>query len=188
VTETAKNNLTNEILTFWFGSGDDEVRDIWFKKDDTFDQEIRERFGTARQTAAAGGHDDWANTADGALALVILLDQFSRNLCRGSADAFATDEKSLSIAKAAIDNGFDLAQHPIRRGFFYLPFEHSENLAEQVRSIELFTALGNEHTLKYAVEHHDIIERFGRFPHRNAVLGRESTAEEQAFLETFDSF
>lgn len=188
VTDTGKNNLIAEILTFWFGDGNDEVREIWFKKDDAFDQQIRERFGEVRKAAAGGGHDDWADTADGALALVILLDQFSRNLCRGSSDAFATDGKSLDIAKSAIASGFDQVQPPIRRRFFYLPFEHSEDLKEQERSLELFTALGDENSLKYAVEHHDIIARFGRFPHRNGVLGRESTPEELEFLKTFDSF
>ncbi len=180
--------LTNNILDFWFGTGLDENREAWFLADPVFDQEIKERFGADREIAADGGFDHMAETADGALALVILLDQFSRNLLRGSGDAFATDPKSLQIAKTAITNGFDQEMTPIRRRFLYLPFEHSENLEEQVRGIELYTALGDEMSLKYMVEHHDIIARFGRFPSRNATLSRESTVEELDFLKTFESF
>ena len=180
--------LAERVLSFWFGDGEDGFREAWFKKDPEFDQEIEEQFGAEREVAAAGRHDALAETADGALALVILLDQFSRNLLRGQAEAFASDAKALGIAKTAISNGFDMKMSPIRRSFFYVPFEHSEDLADQERGIELFEALGNENMLKYMIEHHDIIARFGRFPHRNAVMGRTSTPEEIEFLKNFESF
>jgi uncharacterized protein (DUF924 family) len=137
--------------------------------------------------AARGEYDAWAKTAEGALALLILLDQFPRNLYRKSAHAFATDPKARGIARAAIAEGFDRQVEPLLRPFFYLPFEHSEDLADQEACVALCERLaqetGDEETLKWARLHLDIIARFGRFPHRNAVLGRTTTPEERAFLD-----
>ncbi len=180
--------LVEHVLEFWFGAGEEAYRGVWFEKNDDFDKRIEAAFGKDREIAAAGGYDDLAATPDGALALVILLDQFSRNLQRGSAEAFASDPKALGIAKTAIAKGFDKDVSVIRRMFFYLPFEHSETLADQEEGVALFTALGDDKLLEYMINHRDIVARFGRFPHRNEVLGRESTPQERAFLKTFDSF
>jgi len=181
-------SLSARVLEFWFGTGPETFREVWFKSNPDFDLEIEDKFGEERKIAITGGHDEMAATPEGALALVILLDQFSRNLLRGSPDAFVNDAKALRITKTAIEKGFDLQMSLLRRVFFYVPFEHSENLDDQEQGVQLYTDLGEESFLKYMVEHRDIIARFGRFPHRNAVLGRESTAEEQEFLKTFDSF
>ncbi|MCC6920016.1 MAG: DUF924 domain-containing protein [Alphaproteobacteria bacterium] len=167
-----------DIIAFWQSVGYDK----WYGKDDAFDAEIRRRFGAIHADAVEGKLEHWALTAQGALALLILLDQFSRNLYRGDARAFAGDAVARTVADAAIAEGFDHQVDPVLRQFFYLPFEHSERMEDQDRSVTLFTALGGK-TLPYAIEHRDIIARFGRFPHRNAVLGRTTTPEEQAFLD-----
>ena len=168
-----------EIIRFWSEAGPDR----WFKKDDAFDAEIRRRFLPTHEAAAAGKLADWEATAEGALALLILLDQFPRNMFRNSARAFATDPQARAITAAALLRGFD-AQVPANlRAFFYLPFEHSEVMADQEHGIALYTAAGDADGLKWAKVHHDIIARFGRFPHRNAVLGRTTTPEEAAFLD-----
>ena len=165
------------VVAFWTEAGPGR----WFKKDVAFDDEFRARFAAEHEAAASGALDDWANTAAGALALMILLDQYPRNSFRGTARMFATDSKALSSAKQAIAQGFDQAVDPALCRFFYLPFMHSEALAEQDRSLELYAPIGDE-PMRFAVMHRDIIVRFGRFPHRNALLGRTTTAEEQAFL------
>lgn len=184
-------DLTRQILDFWFGAPDSDAygkpREVWFKSDETFDAEISERFETALGQAAAGAHDGLAETADGALALTILLDQFPRNIYRGTPRAFAFDPRALAVARQALEAGHDQAVAPFQRTFLYLPFEHSESLADQERSVALFTTLGIENGIDYAIRHRDIIVRFGRFPHRNAILGRESTPEELSFLEQPDS-
>jgi uncharacterized protein (DUF924 family) len=167
------------VLRFWFSSGS---RTRWFEKDSAFDADIRARFAAAAAQAMAGELDHWAETPDGSLALILLLDQFPRNIHRGLPQAFAGDARARQVADAALARGYDRAMPAERRLFFYLPFEHSEDLPDQVRSLRLFEALGNEEQLDYAVRHHVIIERFGRFPHRNAVLGRASTPAELAFL------
>jgi uncharacterized protein (DUF924 family) len=185
----AKDN-SEEVLEFWFGRpGDPDYgahRQAWFRRDDAFDAEIARRFGALQRRARDGALDGWAETARGALALLVLLDQFSRNLHRESPEAFASDPKALAVAKDAIARGHDRAVTPLQAHFFYLPFEHSEALAEQERGVALMQAMpehdGKENAVSYAVRHRDVIARFGRFPHRNAVLGRETTAEEQAFL------
>lgn len=183
--------LTRQILDFWFGAPDSEAygkpREIWFKSDNAFDDAIRQRFEAVLAEASAGAHDGMADTPEGALALTILLDQFPRNIYRGTPGAFAFDPKALSVARDALAAGHDQAVAPFQRSFLYLPFEHSESLADQERSVALFAALGDENTLDYAVQHRDIIVRFGRFPHRNAILRRESTPEERTFLEQPDS-
>ncbi len=166
------------VITFWLEAGPGR----WFKKDAAFDDEFRARFAAAHEAAASGALDDWANTADGALALMILLDQFPRNCFRGTARMFATDAKALTLAKRAIVQGFDLVVDADLRRFFYLPFMHSEALADQDRSLELYAPLGEE-SMRYAVIHRDIIVQFGRFPHRNPLLGRTTTMEEQKFLD-----
>ncbi len=170
--------LAREMAAFWIGAG----REKWFAKNAAFDESLRRRFEDAHHEAARGAYADWVRTAEGALALILLTDQAPRNLYRGSAHAFATDGLARQAADAAIAQGHDQAFDPGLRCFFYLPFEHSEAPEDQARSMALFTALGDADYLKYAALHADIIARFGRFPHRNLCLGRESTAEEIAFL------
>lgn len=169
------------VLRFWF---EESTPQQWFEKNDEYDRIIEERFGDIHQEASNGDHDGWTDTADGALALILVLDQFSRNLFRDDPRAFAQDAKALAIAKQAIARGQDKEVSEERRVFFYVPFEHSEDLADQEDSLPYFEALENPEYLRYAIAHRDIIARFGRFPHRNAVLGRESTADEIAFLKT----
>lgn len=169
-----------DVVSFWQKAGPDR----WFKKDPAFDDEIRERFLATHETAAAGQLSDWEQSAQGALALLILLDQFPRNIFRGDARAFATDPLARAIAAGAIIRGFDSQVPKEMRGFFYLPFEHSENLADQERCIAFHKAIDDTEGLKWAEIHADIIRRFGRFPHRNTALGRTTTAEEQAFLDS----
>jgi uncharacterized protein (DUF924 family) len=169
----------SDVLAFWRGAGPDK----WFTKDTAFDDDIRSRFLATYEAAAAGKLADWENAADSALALVIVLDQLPRNMFRGSARTYAADSLALALAERAIARGFDQAVAPIDRQFFYLPFEHSELLEDQDRACALFRAEGDADKLKWAELHADIIRRFGRFPHRNAALGRVSTPEEQAFLD-----
>jgi uncharacterized protein (DUF924 family) len=166
------------IVDFWRAAGPAR----WFARNDGFDLEIRERFLGEHEAAARGQYEDWTQTAPGALALVILLDQFPRNLFRESPHAFATDPLARRHAREALARGFDKATGAMMRPFFYLPFMHSEDLADQERSIALFTALGDEEQLRYAVLHRDIIARFGRFPHRNRALARATSPQEQEFL------
>lgn len=166
------------VIAFWRETGPDR----WFNKDTAFDDEIRRRFLALHEAAAAGKLTEWETSAEGALALLILLDQFPRNMFRGQARAFATDPLALAVASRAILNGFDGA-FPDMRSFFYLPFEHSEDLKDQERGLTLYKASGDADGLRWAEIHADIIRRFGRFPHRNAILGRVSTPEEQKFLD-----
>jgi uncharacterized protein (DUF924 family) len=169
----------NDVVGFWRQAGPEK----WFKKVPAFDEAIRLKFEPTHHAAARGEYDAWAETPDGALALLILLDQFPRNLYRGSAHQFAADGKARVIARAAIERGFDRQVDPGLRNFFYLPFEHSENLADQDYSVALCAEAGDADNLKWATLHRDIIDRFGRFPHRNACLGRATTPEEQEFLD-----
>jgi uncharacterized protein (DUF924 family) len=168
------------IWDFWFAPAHEAK---WYEKDAAFDAEIRARFGKLHEAAAAGALDHWPVSAHGALALILLLDQFSRNLHRNDPRAFAGDAKALAVAELAVSRGFDRGFPFKAQQFFYLPFEHAEDLAAQQRCIELFTACANDEGLKYAIAHRDIIARFGRFPHRNAALGRTTTAEEIEFLK-----
>jgi len=177
-----------QVLDFWFGAPDSaeygQPRKVWFARDAAFDAEIRQRFGGLHQAASHAMLDYfWKDLAPSNLALVITLDQFSRQLYRGEAKAFAQDAHALKVAQYAIDQGFDRDALPVQRLFWYLPFEHSESLADQDRAIELIEPLGNAEWTRYAREHRDVIARFGRFPHRNAALGRETTPEEQTYLE-----
>lgn len=166
-----------EIVRFWRDAGPK----LWFVKDETFDGRCR-GFEVEHHAAARGELSAWEMDAEGALALLILLDQLPRNIFRNSPHAFATDNLAQAIAARALDRGFDAATDSALRLFFYLPFEHAEDLAMQERCVTLFTNLGDAEYLKFAILHRDIIARFGRFPHRNAILGRKSTVEELQFL------
>lgn len=173
----------DDVLDFWIGAGAKK----WFARDEAFDGQIRERFEALHFAASRGELTDWTRDAKGALALLILLDQFPRNLWRRSAHAFATDAHARTIAEHAVAQGFDQQLAPELRPFVYLPFEHSERIEDQDRCVELCRAhrdaTGDEDTLKWAELHRDIIRQFGRFPHRNAAFGRTTTSEEQAFLD-----
>ena len=181
--------MRDEILDFWFGRpgsvGYGEERDTWFRKDDAFDASVRTRFGGAIETALAGGFADWTGPR-GALARVLLLDQFTRNAYRDTSRAFAGDTLALAVAEQAVARGDDNTLMPVERWFLYLPFAHAESLIAQERSVELFTRLSAEtglaDALQWAQRHAAVIRRFGRFPHRNAIVGRISTPEEIAFL------
>lgn len=168
------------VLDFWFR---EHGAESWFAKASSFDAAIRDRFGVVHALACQGGLDHWADDPYGRLALILVLDQFSRNLYRGDARAFAADPAALALARRTVDEGMDRSFGPQERMFVYLPFEHSESKADQERSVALFAALGNPDLLDWAQRHKAIIDRFGRFPHRNAALGRPSTPDEQAFLE-----
>ncbi len=168
-----------EVVAFWREAGPDR----WFNRDDAFDRQIAERFAVTHAEAAAGRLSDWADTPEGALALIILLDQFSRQLYRGRPEAFAQDPMALALARRSIEAGYDWQCDPAIRSFFYLPFMHSEAIADQERCVLLFHRSSGFEGLKYALEHREIIRRFGRFPHRNAILGRHTTPAEQSFLD-----
>ncbi len=186
----------NDILAFWFADGPDTFREAWFKRDDAFDAEIAARFGAMIDPARDGAFDGWMDSAEGALALAILLDQFPRNTRRGSGDAFACDPKALDVARQAVlARRLDVLLPTTQRIFLYLPFEHSEAMADQDVSVALFEGLRDDPrhakpggTIDYAWRHRAVIQRFGRFPHRNAALGRASTAEEQAWLAAGGGF
>lgn len=167
------------ILDFWFKELSPPQ---WWVKDAALDNTISERFASIHQEAVAGELFDWRINAEGALAEVIVLDQFSRNIYRGDPKSFAADPIALILAQTAIANGFDKQLAPEQRGFLYLPFMHSESLKIHDKAVELYTELGSQNQLDFEVKHKVIIERFGRYPHRNEILGRESTAEEIAFL------
>jgi uncharacterized protein (DUF924 family) len=167
------------ILAFWRDAGPDR----WYTPDDAFDAEVRRRFLGLWQSAAAGELSSWETSDDGALALVIVLDQFPRNMFRSDIRTYASDRLAREVAHRAIDRGVDARIDPALREFLYLPLMHSEHLADQLRCIELSRAAGHTESLKWAEHHADIIRRFGRFPHRNRLLGRATTPEEQAFLD-----
>ncbi len=174
-----------DVLAFWFAEG---RREQWFRADPSFDVLVKEILGPAYQRAASGECDDWAGTAAGAQALVLLLDQVPRNLFRNDPRAFATDEKARQVAHAAIGKGFDKGVSQVERLFLYMPFEHSEALEDQEYCCRLVAGLDEDPGwIDYARQHRDIVARFGRFPHRKAVLGRLCTPEEEAFLKEPDS-
>lgn len=181
--------LKDQVLAFWFGepgsAGYGRSRKEWFRKEAVFDAEIRARFGAAVESALAGGFADWT-ASRAALARVLLLDQFTRNIFRDTPRAFAGDSLARETAEAAIARGDDLKMNPVERRFLYLPFSHAESLAAQQRSVALCARLrdetGDGDALFWAEKHAAVIRRFGRYPHRNAILGRTSTPEEIAFL------
>ena len=168
-----------DVLAFWRHAGPDR----WFTQSDAFDAAVRAQFLASYEAAVAGKLTAWERTAEGALALTIVLDQFARNMFRNHPRAFAADPIARAVAERAIANGFDLQFAPPDRQFFYLPFEHCETLADQERCVALFRALGDAEMLTWAELHANVIRRFGRFPHRNAALGRATTPEEQVFLD-----
>jgi len=169
------------VLAFWFAPG---MEERWFKKDPAFDEEVRTRLLPLYEQAVAGHLDRWGESARGALALVILLDQVPRNLFRGDPRAYATDAKALAVTKRALQEGLDTTLRQVERMFLYLPLEHCEDLDDQELCVMLARALDeNPEWHDYAVRHRDVVARFGRFPHRNAILGRPDTPEEQAFLK-----
>ena len=184
-----------EVLDFWFGrEGEEdygEFREAWFNRDPEFDREIRDRFEPVYEEAAAGRLDHWKSEARSCLALIVVLDQFPRNMYRGDARMYAADEKAREAARHAVEHAYDRELSPYGRLFMYLPFEHSEELDDQRLSVELFrglaTEMRSENLLGYAVRHLEIVERFGRFPHRNEILGRRTTPEETKFLSGPDS-
>lgn len=173
-----------EIVGFWREAGYSK----WFVHDSAFDHELESRFIDAHHAAARREHEDWLDSSDGALALLILLDQLPRNVFRGSAHSYSTDPLARHYADRAIGSGRDRAFDAALRGFFYMPFEHSEALADQDRAVALFRELGNANYLQYAEDHRKVIARFGRFPHRNRALGRQNTPEEQAYLDEGGGF
>jgi uncharacterized protein (DUF924 family) len=185
---SANTQTADAVLDFWFGPGPGEkTRPEWFRKDPAFDREISTRFGALIEHALAGGIDAWADAPLPALARVIVLDQFTRNTFRDTARAFAGDAQALAAAQRIVTLGWNVGYSGVQRQFCYLPFEHAEDRGMQQQALTLFAQLGQDHPelaelLKWAQAHHDIVARFGRFPHRNAVLGRASSAEEVAFL------
>ncbi|WP_184407762.1 DUF924 family protein [Xanthomonas sp. 3075] len=179
IAKSERNKQADVVLAFWELAGSAR----WFTHNDAFDANFRQHFSEQHFAAARGEYAHWMERAEDALALLILLDQFPRNAFRGSAHSYATDGLALHYAKQAVADGFDQQVSAQLRLFFYLPFEHAEDLHEQARAVQLITALDDAETTHWAVEHQQIIQRFGRFPHRNAVLGRETTAEEQQFLD-----
>ena len=179
-----------EVLSFWFGRegepGYGEFREAWFRKDPEFDQQVRDRFEALYEAATAGELDGWMEEARSCLALVILLDQFPRNMFRGDRRSYSTDRKAQEVAEYAVDRALDRELPAFQRMFLYMPFMHSENLEHQRRAVELFGTLqewGDSDPAHYAELHMRIVERFGRFPHRNEILGRPTTPEEAEFLK-----
>ncbi len=198
MTEGVAKMLPREVLEFWFGRADDEAQvlrthaPLWFRKSAELDAEITMRFGAVVAAASQGGLNEWSDTAQGVLARIILVDQFRRNIHRNSAAAFEADARARAWTLDGIERGLDRQLRPVERTFFYLPLEHAEDRTLQARCVQLFEALRDsvpeplreafEGYLAYARAHRDIIERFGRFPHRNALLARPSSPEEIAFL------
>ena len=181
-------SVPGTVLGFWFGEARGKARREWFRKDERFDAEIRRRFGEVHAQAARRELEDWRNERESMLALIVVLDQFSRNLYRNDPRAFAQDAHALECARQALKRGDDALSLPVERQFLYLPFEHSEDAADQALCVRLMSQLeAFEETrglTEWAVKHQAIIDRFGRFPHRNALLGRVSTPEEAEFLKT----
>ena len=187
--------MEESILGFWFGSDVDSISQEhyirWFTSDTAFDQEIAQRFGKLHKAATKGAFHSWCETPRGRLALLILLDQFSRNLYRDNPLSWAQDDECQTIASDGVERGQDKALHPVERIFFYMPFQHSEQMAHQDLSVRLYEGLCTENpdstfarnSLEYATYHRELVSQFGRFPHRNRVLGRETTEAEQAYLD-----
>lgn len=191
VTAMSEPSAVTKILAYWFGEPGSpdhgKPRAFWFKSSDETDADIRNRFEMDWRVATTGSWGHFAATPRGALALVILFDQFPRNMFRGRKDAFASDRMALTIAKKAIEDGLDAEMTELEKLFLYLPFEHAENLAMQDRSVELFSGFSDPQYLDYAERHRAIIARFGRFPYRNRILGRDNTPEEDAWLNDPDA-
>ena len=181
-----------DILDFWLlplsDPGYGKAREFWWKGTPELDAEIKAKFGALLEKAAAGELDHWANSADGALALIILCDQFSRNIHRKKAQAFATDPKARAIARLALGRFYPASFPPDARLFFYMPFGHSENVADQDLACALLGTVADEKETKSSIDHRDVVARFGRFPHRNEVLGRTSTPDELEYLKNANRY
>ncbi len=179
--------LAKDILTFWFEttdlSADLDKRSLWFRATPEFDEQLATQYANVHEQAARGALDRFKDSAEECLALIVSLDQFPRNIFRGTERAFATDAKARDIARHAIDQGYDRNFSRWPKTFCYLPFEHSEVPADQERALVLYKDLDNEESMKSAIGHHDVIKRFGRFPHRNKVLGRQNTQAEEVYLK-----
>lgn len=181
----------NNILNFWFGNPTEpeygKQQKFWFNKQPEFDNELRTRFQQDYEQAATGHLENWKDHPESCLALILLLDQLPRNMFRGTPQAFATDNQAVATAETAVKNGYDQQLLAVQRWFIYLPFEHSENIQHQQKAVNLFQQLSNDtesqSTIEYAIKHLEVIQRFGRFPHRNEILGRISTTEEKEFLK-----
>ena len=177
--------MKNSVLKFWF---EECTPEQWFKKDSDFDQLIKDRFEDLYWQVVMGEHEAWRDSPEGRLAEVIVLDQFSRNIFRNQARAFQNDPMALALAQEAVRCGDDLKLDEKQRHFLYMPYMHSESKLVHVTALKLFEALGNENALKFELSHKNIIDKFGRYPHRNAILGRESTHEELEFLKEHGGF
>jgi len=177
--------MPQKIIDFWFA---DDVRKLWFNSTAEFDQMLSDRFEDTLKQADRGELDHWMESAAGCLALVIVLDQFPLNMFRGSAQSFATEARSRDVARVAIANGFDKTLAAEQQAFLYMPFMHSEEIADQELALELFAKPGMESNLRFSRHHHALVETYGRFPHRNAVLGRTSTAAEIEYLNSREAF
>ncbi len=174
-----------DVLDFWYA---DEMRSAWFKSTPSLDEQIRERFETTWQAARDGGLDHWRESASGCLALAIVLDQFPLNMYRGEARSFATEQQAVRVTLYALEQGFDKQLPEDQLVFLYMPLMHSENAEHQALSVRLFEAAQLQDNARFARHHQQIIQRFGRFPHRNVILGRQSSAEEQAYLNSSEAF
>ncbi len=174
-----------DIIDFWFAA---DTRKLWFDSTPGFDAELRERFLSTWQRARDGELDDWMQSADGCVALAVVLDQFPLNMFRGSVESYSTEARAREVARTAIERGLDGGLQAERKAFLYLPFMHSEDLEDQRLALRLFDQPGLESNLRFARHHHDIVARFGRFPHRNAALGRDSSEEEIAYLNSDEAF
>lgn len=174
-----------EILAFWFT---EPVKSHWFNSSPELDEQIREHFVATWQAAQEGALADWEQTAEGACALVIVLDQFPLNMYRGEARSFSTEAASRQVAARAIARGFDQQLNDEQKVFLYMPYMHSEDLADQERAVAFYEAAGLRENAKYALHHRDIVQRFGRFPHRNHSLGRKNTEAEEAYLHSDEAF
>jgi len=177
--------MPQAIIDFWFS---ESTRKLWFKSTPAFDRQLREAYQETWERARRGELDHWMQSAAGCLALVIVLDQFPLNMFRNAAQAYATESQSREVARLAIDNGFDQALETEHKAFLYLPFMHSEKLEDQDLALKLFAQPGLESNLRFARHHHDIVARFGRFPHRNEALGRVSTEAEIEYLNSSEAF
>jgi len=174
-----------DILDYWYS---ERMQKRWFASTPSLDQEIRDRYQALWERAAAGELDDWRDTAEGALALIIVLDQFPLNMFRGQPESFHTERQAVAVSKNALDRGFDEQLPKDRLAFLFMPLMHSEKLEEQDLSVRLFRQHGLTANLKFAEHHRELVRKYGRFPHRNAILGRQSTPDEQAYLASKEAF
>ncbi len=175
----SKSDLAEEVLSFWFS---ERVKPLWFKKSAEFDREIKQRFLEIYQLATTSALNDWRNNYRQILALIIVLDQFPRNMFRNTPQAFATDSQAVELTNYAVEQNYQQDLSIDQQVFLYMPLMHSENKSDQAKCVKLFADLGKEDNLQFALRHQEVIDRFGRFPHRNQILGRDSTPAEQEFL------